>query len=61
MQSSFIGLGSGLAFAILLVYAGLSSDRNQFPVLERGVYYHHRFACGARGHLLDVVFDANDA
>ncbi len=41
--------------------AGLFTDRDQLPIVERSLRHHHRVAGGARRHRLDAVCDAHHA
>jgi multidrug efflux pump subunit AcrB len=59
MQSSFIRLGTGMLFAILLVY--LSSDGRQFPVLDGSFHYSDGYTGSFLGDSLDAVHYPDDA
>ena len=56
MNSSFIGLTSGLAFSILLVYLLIVVN---FPVVARSFYDHCCVACRVMRHRVDVVYYGN--
>ena len=57
MNSAFIGLATGLVFAIVLVYA---VDGGEFSILARSVHHYHRVARSIVGNRLGVVFDPDD-
>ena len=58
MRSSFIGLGAGLAFAIVLVYLLIVVN---FQSWSGSVHHHYRSAGCSGGNLLDVVLDPHHA